>query len=679
MRRKKVFLFVFLVCLFFSTLNTEKVRAQGEFADLKPTENPGGNYDINKDGKLDETEQANLAADTAKNKEEANGFWSPIINAINNAGLGLISWTVYGISYFLAWLTSLFLNLASGLFEICLKIGVIDLANILKDEGVRSLWEIFRNIGNIALVFVILYIAISTILQISSEATKLLGKVIVVAVLMNFSFFFGAIIVDVSNIMALNIYEQVYEAIPDDEEYKINGKKQIGTYIDVKAGAGSVGEKLGVKEGSTGDDSTVGPSAVESWANKGLAEAVGLIMLIILDIVLAIILIIASFSIIGRMVAIILLLLVSPIAFMAMVLPKTRQMSSDWWQSIIGQSFYLPLFLLFIYVGIKTIEVISSIQLLDPGTLEANSSLTDKFIYIAPLIVKFSMVIGIFLAALIAANKVSSQGSQIVNKIAGSVKSKVAGATLGGAALLGRNTIGQGANILAESKLGQKIGSMRGGDLLMQGARNISKRNFDIRGSKTFAGVASATGVGEKVFGGPSGKDGFVGQQKRAVERAVARGKSIDLSEREKAEKENLERKMSDFISSDVTVSGHRKDLKTAEDNLKEAKAKGDKAAMKIEQNRIVALNNALKNSTDNVKKTKEYKELEDKLKPISDKKDSIEKQKKAYANKLANSWLSASRIGASKILKDKSVEDKMFERLKKQWEAEEKKKGGTP
>lgn len=524
MRRKKVFLFVFLIVLFFGFLNPSETFAWGNI----PTQRDS-------DGNVLNPATGNLAPDAANfpapNQEDEPALASRITTGVISGLINVVSPLIAFIAVITAWIAGIFVNIGVELLRISLEIGITNLSIILSDKGVKTLWEIFRNLGNISLVFILLYIAITTIFQTAGNTKKLLSNVIIAAVLMNFSFFFGAIIVDVSNVAALNIYREINES----KEIKEAGN--VGNYINDKASSAIVAQQFGIAknkenaapgapESGPGEGSVAG--AEESWFSQQLKKAVGYVMLTILDIVLAIVLIIAAFSVIGRMIAIILLLLVSPLAFIGMILPKTESWSSDWWKSIIGQSFYLPVFLLFVYVGIKAIEVISTIQPMEQAAGKDITNLSQTITVIAPIIVQFAIVIGIFIAALTAANKISSQGSQIVNKIAGSVKSKVAGATIGGAALLGRNTVGYGLQRFADSDLGKKIGSTRTGSLVLSGARKAGKSSFDLRGSSAFSGVASATGIGEKAFG-TAQVGGFAEQEKKAIQRREQYARSINI------------------------------------------------------------------------------------------------------------------------------------------------------
>jgi hypothetical protein len=78
------------------------------------------------------------------------------------------------------------------------------------DTFVTKGWRIMRDLSNMLFIFVLLYIAIATILDIGGVNTgKMIGTVIIVALLINFSMFFVKVIVDAGNIMTRMFYNQV--------------------------------------------------------------------------------------------------------------------------------------------------------------------------------------------------------------------------------------------------------------------------------------------------------------------------------------------------------------------------------------------------------------------------------------------------------------------------------------
>src|SRR3989338_7906269 len=73
-------------------------------------------------------------------------------------------------------------------------------------------WKIFRDLANILIIFSLLYIGIITILNLKLggyDVKKLLVSLIIAAVFINFSLFFTKVIIDSSNLLAVNFYEKI--------------------------------------------------------------------------------------------------------------------------------------------------------------------------------------------------------------------------------------------------------------------------------------------------------------------------------------------------------------------------------------------------------------------------------------------------------------------------------------
>jgi len=77
-------------------------------------------------------------------------------------------------------------------------------------ESVQTGWTVFRDLANMVFIFVLVYIAIATILQLSNFNTKrVLATLIIVALLLNFSFFLTGIVIDISNISGKFLYDSM--------------------------------------------------------------------------------------------------------------------------------------------------------------------------------------------------------------------------------------------------------------------------------------------------------------------------------------------------------------------------------------------------------------------------------------------------------------------------------------
>ena len=84
-------------------------------------------------------------------------------------------------------------------------------------------WTISRDIANLFFIFILLFIAISTILQIETYGAKrLLVKFIVVALLINFSLLIVQSIIDASNLLAIEFYNAITVKKPNGEKASIS-------------------------------------------------------------------------------------------------------------------------------------------------------------------------------------------------------------------------------------------------------------------------------------------------------------------------------------------------------------------------------------------------------------------------------------------------------------------------
>src|SRR5262249_11905751 len=103
-------------------------------------------------------------------------------------------------------LAALFLELTGWLFNTVVDLTIVQFGTLMSSsvmDTVRNGWGIFRDISNIAIIGMFVFIAFCMILGIESYGSKkLVARVLVVAVLINFSFLFGEIVTNFSNIMA---------------------------------------------------------------------------------------------------------------------------------------------------------------------------------------------------------------------------------------------------------------------------------------------------------------------------------------------------------------------------------------------------------------------------------------------------------------------------------------------
>lgn len=447
------------------------------------------------------------------------------------------------IASILSFLASILVHISVYFFDIALVIATDGLSQIVASgsataEAIKKAWIIIRDLANIGFVFILLYIAINFILSAESSSTKkLLSNTILAAVLINFSFFFAAVVVDVANQLAVELRTDV------DLVWKNNGASSLAEFI-IKST--KVDETVSAIKSSTdmgsGDSGSQIAGALEgidsgnaSLLDRAIQWGIGSTMMFILMLVLAITFIIASFILIARTIVLILLLITSPIGFAGFVLPYTQKIAKEWWQSLVGQAFFLPVFLLFILIAVKLIEAkilgINFTPVSETATSIPVSGVQKDIVTlgknIAGGVIQYAIVIGLFIAALTSAKKLSSMGSDIVTKLSGSITSTVGGAALGVAGYAGRNTIGRAANLSAESFKNSRLAGTIPGRYALEAMRGVAGSSFDARQGRVFKGVAEATGLSEKDYGKAGGKGGYSSQLDKQIASNVKYASSL--------------------------------------------------------------------------------------------------------------------------------------------------------
>src|SRR3990167_6826126 len=136
----------------------------------------------------------------------------------------------YGLFYQVA---AFILGLSAKFFNVLITI-TLSSTLFAKSTFIPTAWTVVRDLSNIFFILILLYIAIKIILDLGgSEAKKMIAKVIIIALLINFSMFFTKVVIDSSNILALIFYNKldtVDEKNPNKAEQLIDyatGQKDL--------------------------------------------------------------------------------------------------------------------------------------------------------------------------------------------------------------------------------------------------------------------------------------------------------------------------------------------------------------------------------------------------------------------------------------------------------------------
>jgi len=396
-----------------------------------------------------------------------------------------------------------------------------------KLPSIQAGWSVLRDVTNMMFIFVLLYIGIATILQFSGFNTKrVLTTLIIVALLVNFSFFLSGVVIDAGNVLAVSIYN----ALTNDgtrtisEQFALN--LQIKSLFDDKVFASLSHGKAAL-------------------ANFGIALVFFLVFFIFLS---------AAILFILRTIYLIFILLLSPLAFAAAVLPGTVGQFKKWLHYLLNYSFVAPVYLL------GTLVVLKIIPDMFAKTPSQGASLAQAFVDIAPatapgagtvpsyfgIFMGFIIVGGLLIGVLMFARSMANEIANLSVKWAG----RATGMAFGGAAFVGRRTVGRGFAALSRNE-GLKEAAAKSGAagfaarLALRGAEGGAKSTFDARG----LGITKAAAGGlETDFGKAGGKGGFEGIRKEQLNKKMAIARSLGETTFSRKESEDI-REFEELIS----------------------------------------------------------------------------------------------------------------------------------
>lgn len=367
-------------------------------------------------------------------------------------------------------LTSLLLYVSGMLLKYVIEVSVVDIGRIIDTEGVRSAWSTFRDIANMSFIFIILYIAISTILGTGVNMRKTLVRVVVVALLLNFSFFFTKVAVDASNILSVGFYNQIINS-PCGVDGAPSG--DIGSAFMCHMGLASIWKTDVIAQ-------VVGNAVNLDVGNIVVRGVMGSLFFLIA----AFVFLAASLMFLARFISLIFLFILSPLAFGAMALPNDKY-SDKWKEPLIKNCIFAPAFMLTIWATLKVLGTIN--QTLFPagrsfdiaGALIGTGGGPPQ--NAGQTFMNYAIVIGMIIGALIVAEKFGAYGAGGAIKVLDKSRKGIQGA-------IGRQTIGRAGAALdksistSDSRLGRFANTDLGRDIRSFTTGAAAKAKF---GSKT--------------------------------------------------------------------------------------------------------------------------------------------------------------------------------------------------
>lgn len=417
---------------------------------------------------------------------------------------------INGIGALLMKLSAGILTLAGEFFDFVVKFTIIDMAKYVSNAdglggSISDAWRTLRDIANMLFIFVLLFVAFKSMFELDfGSVGKSVKNIIIVALLINFSLFFSKVVIDASNIVSVGFYNSIITT--NTATLGSGGEGGTATVGNQTISSGYM-KLLGLQSWY---DAKVLVDPKNTRADQILMIG---IMSSIFMLIAAVILIISAIMFATRFIILIFLMILSPVAFIAYILPGQEKHAKEWWSALVNQSIFAPVFFALTWVSFK---IASAPAFLGQQSILGGSN-AAKFVDVstkAPtpdslmLVLNYVLVIGFAIGALVMAKRIASSAPGFT-----AISGGLGTGLIGGAAFAGRQTIGRGAKMLADSS---RVRNAASSNKWYSGAARASlwtadkgsKGTFDLRAADTLKKVP---GLGKEmdILGKSTNKGGF--------------------------------------------------------------------------------------------------------------------------------------------------------------------------
>lgn len=419
--------------------------------------------------------------------------------------------------FFLVTIPSWLLAITARLFNYLAALTLSD--TMYRADFIGKMWTIVRDFANIFFILILLYAAFSVILGLGhGGGKKIVASVILIALLVNFSLFLSKIVIDSSNILALIFYNKIEciqangTACPPDSTSNPNA---LG--VQEKNLSGALVSTFNINKFYNADFFKNLENSPENWRNASrigtqfetgsngtLDDALSFALMVTYAFViypLAWIFFIVGISFLGRMIELILLMVISPLAFVTASVPGMKNINTigfgSWTKKLFETSFVAAIFMAILYLVAQMMN----------ANIFSNTSLNDTNLDIT------QRLLLIFIPALLIIVTLK-KGSEYAKKASGeftgfimSSMKVLGGLALGGVALgaagaaaAGRQTIGAVNKYVQNDSKRKNILSFRDTQTDWRKMRNSGNPLYGIRaGAKAARNIPRflAAGVGQ--------------------------------------------------------------------------------------------------------------------------------------------------------------------------------------
>ncbi len=262
-----------------------------------------------------ETNNGNSSSGEKNNNStnSVSGYDSEIVDCNQIDDIGAMQWilcpAMNNSQYTASWVDDLakkYLEVNTTLYD--------------NNSGTKTVWEVIRNIANVLMIVLLLVVIFSQLTGYGIDnygIKKMLPRLIMMAILINLSFYICQLAIDLSNIAGVGL-RNMFGSIGGDSG-ATTGTGFLSSMIVGVFSAAATGGTAAV---------TAGTTAVTLGVVAPVAIVIGVLVLLFMIIVAVATLVIMLGA---REVIIIACIIMAPLAFAAFILPNTQSLFKKWW------------------------------------------------------------------------------------------------------------------------------------------------------------------------------------------------------------------------------------------------------------------------------------------------------------------------------------------------------------
>ena len=321
-----------------------------------------------------------------------------------------------------------------------LLIAIVKYNDFINAPAVVKGWILVRDFSNLTFLIIFIAIAFATILGVEKyEYKRLLPKLLLMAVAINFSRTISGIVIDAAQVVMITF---------------VNGFKDVAAG-NLITGFG-LSNMLSIRA-QEGNDA-INPTSLAA------ASILAVVLLVIAVITLGVIVL----MFLVRIMYLWLLVVLSPLAFMLGAAPGAERWFQDWWKKLFQYAFVGPILAFFLWLSFSIMSQVQpgSNLAVDSKVLPAtgfgeaanNTSAAISGIGRSDQLLSYAISISLLLMSLSIANSMGVKGGSLASAALGKIKSggiklgKLAGLGITGGGIVG------GVGAYGLGKLGQKAG-----------------------------------------------------------------------------------------------------------------------------------------------------------------------------------------------------------------------------